>query len=244
MLEMAIHGRGGQGVKTAGDLLVHALFAEGYRVNGQPLYGGERMGAPVAYYIRCNRSGTPIDDRSLVRRPAIMLMFDASMLASAPGLAASLHPEGVLLVNTRKAAADLATWGALKGPPMPPDARGAPAEPWRPSTSQCPDRLLATWGALKRLILPRDVATLPATEIARDCGLVRGSVALVGPVMVGAFAGLTGLVTLETLTRCVTKGAGEIPPDRIEANLRGLGRGHDAVVRLAPRGGDREPRPW
>jgi Pyruvate/2-oxoacid:ferredoxin oxidoreductase gamma subunit len=45
-VELALHGRGGQGVKTAG-ISRHALSAAGYRVNGQPPYGAS-AGAPVA----------------------------------------------------------------------------------------------------------------------------------------------------------------------------------------------------
>src|SRR3989337_1131464 len=91
-LEVALHGRGGQGVKTAGDLVVYALSAVGYRVNGQPLYGGERMGAPVMYFIRFKRSATPIDDRSLVRQPDVMLVVESKLLAATPRMVQSLAP--------------------------------------------------------------------------------------------------------------------------------------------------------
>ncbi|HAM59419.1 MAG: hypothetical protein A2X51_09575 [Candidatus Rokubacteria bacterium GWC2_70_24] len=195
-IEVALHGRGGQGVKTAGDLVVYALSAAGYRVNGQPLYGGERMGAPVMYFIRFKRSATPIDDRSLVRQPQVMLIFDATMLAATPRMVASLDPGGVLLVNSRKTAEELA-------------------------------------------LLGRRVATVRASQIAKECGLVRGSVPIVGPVMVGAFARLTGLVSLPTLEQCVEKVTGDMPQDRIEGNFTGLRRGYEAVAPLAWRGGER-----
>src|SRR3990172_5846571 len=108
VIEVAIHGRGGQGVKTTGDLLVYSLFAAGYRVNGQPLYGGERMGAPVIYFLRFNRSGETIHDRSLVRRPDIMLIFDASMLRSGAVAVAGLQAGGVPLLDNRKPAGGVA----------------------------------------------------------------------------------------------------------------------------------------
>jgi len=195
-LEVALHGRGGQGVKTAGDLIVHALSAAGYRVNGQPLYGGERMGAPVMYFIRFKRSATPIDDRSLVRHPHVMLIFDATMLAATPHLVDSLDPDGVLLLNSRKTAEELAHLG-------------------------------------------RPVATVWASQIARECGLVRGSVPLVGTVMVGAFARVTALVSLPTLERCVAKVIGDVSQDRIEGNLVGLRRGYEAVAPRAWRAAER-----
>lgn len=195
-IEVALHGRGGQGVKTAGDLIVYALTAVGYRVNGQPLYGGERMGAPVMYFIRFKRSPTPIDDRSLVRRPRVMLLFDGTVLAAAPRMVESLAEDGVLLLNSRTAAAELARPG-------------------------------------------RAVATLRASQIARECGLVRGNVPIVGPVMVGAFARLTGLVALPALETCVEKITGDMSRDRIEGNFTGLRRGYEGVAPLPWRGAER-----
>ncbi len=195
-LEVALHGRGGQGVKTAGDLIVYALSAAGYRVNGQPLYGGERMGAPVMYFIRFKRAPTPIADRSLVRRPDVMLIFDATMLAATPRMVDSLDPGGVLLLNSRKTAAEFARLG-------------------------------------------RPVATVQASQIAKECGLVRGSVPIVGTVMVGAFACLTGLVLLPALETCLGKVTGDMSQDRIEGNVIGLRRGYEAVAPLAWRGGER-----
>jgi pyruvate ferredoxin oxidoreductase gamma subunit len=195
-LELALHGRGGQGVKTAGDLLVYALSAAGYRVNGQPLYGGERMGAPVMYFIRFKRAATPIDDRSLVRHPHLMLIFDAKMLVTAPGMVDCLGAGGVLLLNSRKTAAELARLG-------------------------------------------RPVAALPASQIAKECGLVRGGVPIVGPVMVGAFAHVTGLLPLATLESCVAKVTGDMAQDRVQGNFTGLKRGYDAVAPLPWRGAER-----
>lgn len=195
-LELAFHGRGGQGVKTAGDLLVYTLSHVGYRVNGQPLYGGERMGAPVGYFIRFRRSGMPISDRSLVRRPDVMAIFDATMLASAPALTQGLGPGDVVLLNTRKTARQFAGLG------------------------------------------PR-VATVPASQIAKVCGLVRGSVPIVGPVMVGAFAHLTSLASLPALEQCLGKAIGDLSEDRIDGNVMGLRRGYEAVAPLAWRGGER-----
>lgn len=195
-LELAFHGRGGQGVKTAGDLLVYTLSHVGYRVNGQPLYGGERMGAPVGYFIRFTRSGRPISDRSLVRRPDVMAIFDATMLASTPGLVQALGAGDVLLLNTPKTRREF------------PGLRAR-------------------------------VATLPASQIARECGLVRGSVPIVGPVMVGAFAHLTGLASLPTLEQCLGKAIGDLSQDRIEGNVTGLRRGYEAVAPLVWRGWER-----
>ena len=55
MYRIRLHGRGGQGVKTAGRILGTALFAEGFEVQDAPRYGAERRGAPLFAYVRAAR---------------------------------------------------------------------------------------------------------------------------------------------------------------------------------------------
>ncbi|HJP35196.1 MAG TPA: 2-oxoacid:acceptor oxidoreductase family protein, partial [Gammaproteobacteria bacterium] len=52
MLEIIIHGRGGQGAQTAGNLLAMAFFAEGKFIQSFATYGGARRGTPVSSFIR------------------------------------------------------------------------------------------------------------------------------------------------------------------------------------------------
>ena len=47
MYRIRLHGRGGQGTKTASRILGSALFAEGYEVQDAPRYGAERRGAAI-----------------------------------------------------------------------------------------------------------------------------------------------------------------------------------------------------
>ena len=47
MYRIRFHGRGGQGVKTASQILSSALFLEGFEVQDAPRYGAERRGAPI-----------------------------------------------------------------------------------------------------------------------------------------------------------------------------------------------------
>ena len=44
--EVRIHGRGGQGVVTAAELLSVAAFLDGHEAQAFPSFGSERMGAP------------------------------------------------------------------------------------------------------------------------------------------------------------------------------------------------------
>ncbi len=52
MFEVRFHGRGGQGVVTAADLLALAAFEEGWHAQSFPSFGSERTGAPVVAYCR------------------------------------------------------------------------------------------------------------------------------------------------------------------------------------------------
>jgi pyruvate/2-oxoacid:ferredoxin oxidoreductase alpha subunit len=63
MYEARLHGRGGQGVVTAAELLSVAAFREGRYAQAFPSFGSERTGAPVMAF--CRR-----DERPMVRYPA------------------------------------------------------------------------------------------------------------------------------------------------------------------------------
>lgn len=52
MIEVRIHGRGGQGAVLAGGILAAALGHEGKHVIAIPSFGFERRGAPVASFLR------------------------------------------------------------------------------------------------------------------------------------------------------------------------------------------------
>ena len=52
MFQTRIHGRGGQGVVTAAELLSIAAFIEGRHAQAFPSFGSERTGAPVVSYCR------------------------------------------------------------------------------------------------------------------------------------------------------------------------------------------------
>ena len=47
MFQIRIHGRGGQGVVTAAEMLSIAAFGEGRHAQAFPSFGSERTGAPV-----------------------------------------------------------------------------------------------------------------------------------------------------------------------------------------------------
>ncbi len=78
MLEIIIHGRGGQGAQTAGNLLAQAFFREGKQVQSFATYGGARRGTPVNSMIRIDDK--PIRLRCDIERADAILCFDRSLL--------------------------------------------------------------------------------------------------------------------------------------------------------------------
>lgn len=65
MYRIRFHGRGGQRVKTASQILGTAFFLEGFEVQNAPRYGAERRGAPIFAYVRAARA--PILERGVMR---------------------------------------------------------------------------------------------------------------------------------------------------------------------------------
>jgi pyruvate ferredoxin oxidoreductase gamma subunit len=77
MKEVRLHGRGGQGVVSAAQLIADAAVLEGKYVQAFPEFGAERSGAPIAAYARL--SDGPIEIHSFIRNPDIVIVVDRSM---------------------------------------------------------------------------------------------------------------------------------------------------------------------
>ncbi len=97
MLEIRIHGRGGQGGVIASKVLAEALFREGWDVQAFPAFGVERRGAPVAAFVRADLK--PIRLRCQVEKPDALIILDPTLLDD-PGTLTGLSPEGWVVVNT------------------------------------------------------------------------------------------------------------------------------------------------
>ena len=99
IFEIRIHGRGGQGAKTASQFIAEAALEEGKHIQAFPEYGPERAGAPMKAYTRI--SDKHISTYAPVVHPDVVLVIDHTLLSSidvTEGLAA----QGVLIVNTPK----------------------------------------------------------------------------------------------------------------------------------------------
>lgn len=105
MFEIRIHGRGGQGVVTAAELLSVAAFLDGKHAQAFPSFGSERMGAPVLAFCRIDQ--VPIRTREPVSEPDALIVQDATLLRQPAGVFAGLRPNGYVLVNSSRQVAEL-----------------------------------------------------------------------------------------------------------------------------------------
>ena len=104
MLEVRFHGRGGQGVVTAAELLSVAAFLDGREAQAFPSFGSERMGAPVMSF--CRISDTAIRVREPVTQPDAVVVLDASLLHQVE-LFAGLSPTDYVLINSVRSLQEL-----------------------------------------------------------------------------------------------------------------------------------------
>ena len=97
MFQIRIHGRGGQGVVTATEMLSVAAFEEGRHAQAFPSFGSERTGAPVVAFCR-------IDDKEIRLREPIMepdaLIIQDPTLLHQIDVFAGLKPDGYVLINS------------------------------------------------------------------------------------------------------------------------------------------------
>ena len=99
VVEIRWHARGGQGAKTASELLAEAAFNSGKYVQGFPEYGPERMGAPITAYNRI--SDEKIRIHSNIYEPDYVVVVDETLIECVD-LTAGLKESGAIIVNTSK----------------------------------------------------------------------------------------------------------------------------------------------
>lgn len=99
MFQIRIHGRGGQGVVTAAEMLSIAAFLQGRHAQAFPSFGSERTGAPVVAFCR-------IDDREIrlrepVLEPDALIVQDPTLLHQVD-VFSGLRRDGYMLINTSR----------------------------------------------------------------------------------------------------------------------------------------------
>jgi len=104
MIEIRIHGRGGQGSVTAAELMAVAAFDDGREAQAFPAFGVERRGAPVLAF--CRISDKPIRIRSQIYSPDYVIVQDPTLLETVDVLS-GLKPDGTVLINTERPGSEL-----------------------------------------------------------------------------------------------------------------------------------------
>src|SRR5512140_2765258 len=99
MFQVRIHGRGGQGVVTAAEMLSIAAFREGRHAQAFPSFGSERMGAPVVAFCRLDNKAIRL--REPVMKPDTVIIQDPTLLHQVD-LFGGLVKDGYVLINTGK----------------------------------------------------------------------------------------------------------------------------------------------
>jgi 2-oxoacid:acceptor oxidoreductase gamma subunit (pyruvate/2-ketoisovalerate family) len=99
MIELRVHGRGGQGAVVASKILAEAAFLRGRYVQSYPDYGVERRGAPVVAFARIAEPGEQHFVRQDIRQPDHIAVLDATLLAN-PAVLSGLKEGGWVVVNS------------------------------------------------------------------------------------------------------------------------------------------------
>ena len=104
MFQIRVHGRGGQGVVSAAEMLSIAAFEEGRHAQAFPSFGSERTGAPVVAFCRISdreiRSREPVieADAIIIQDPTLLHQIDVF---------AGLKPDGYVLLNSHRTIEEL-----------------------------------------------------------------------------------------------------------------------------------------
>jgi len=185
VIEVRIHGRGGQGAVIASKVLADAVFKEGRYVQSFPSFGVERRGAPVAAFTRIDER--PVRLRCQIYRPDHVMVLDPSLMLVVD-VTAGLKPGGWVLINSDQA----------------PEAFHLPAG-FR-------------------------VATVDANAIAIKYRLGPRTAPIVNTAILGAFARITGIVSLDAVTKAVQAAV----PLKRDDNVNATREAYDAVKVVHP----------
>ncbi|MDD5713176.1 MAG: 2-oxoacid:acceptor oxidoreductase family protein [Smithellaceae bacterium] len=98
MHEVIWHGRGGQGVVIAAQILAESAYLQGFKgVTSAPTFGPERRGAPLTASTKISQH--PIRSFAQIEHPDIAVVLDPSLF-KVVNIVGSLKEKGLLIVNT------------------------------------------------------------------------------------------------------------------------------------------------
>jgi len=182
MIEIRLHGRGGQGAVVGATILAKAVMKEGKYAQAFPLFGAERRGAPVQAFLRVDTKYIYMKD--IVERPDHVIVLDAGLIKTKVAqVDKGLKAGGWILINS------------------PEDQQGF------------------------EFSHDFSVATVDASSIALKHGLGTAQAPIVNTAILGAFAKLVDLVSLDALLEAVEKGV----PVKKEANVAAAKEAYSSV---------------
>lgn len=97
--QIRIHGRGGQGVVTAAELIAIAAFYDGLEAQAFPNFGVERTGAPIQAYARISKK--KITTREHIYEPTVLIIQDSSLLDSG-NILAGISDKTKIIINAKE----------------------------------------------------------------------------------------------------------------------------------------------
>ncbi len=100
MIEITIHGRGGQGGVTLAKLIASAYFLRDKHVQAFGVYAAERSGAPLQAFVRIDDE--EITNHNQVSRPNHVIVLDPTLIG--PNVTRGLCPDGWVILNTSQPA--------------------------------------------------------------------------------------------------------------------------------------------
>lgn len=98
MIEIRIHGRGGQGGVTLAKLIGTTRYLLGESVQAFGVYAAERSGAPLQAFCRCDTD--PIVNRNMIYEPDHIIVLDPTLVGM--GITTGLKAGGWILINIDK----------------------------------------------------------------------------------------------------------------------------------------------
>jgi len=101
MIEIRIHGRGGQGGVTLAKILAATQHREGKSVQAFGVYAAERSGAPVQAFLRYDDE--PFNNPNQIYEPDHLIVLDPTLIS--PRIISGLKPGGFILLNCDKSPA-------------------------------------------------------------------------------------------------------------------------------------------
>lgn len=123
--EIIFHARGGQGAKSAAEILAQAALHEGKFVQAFPSFGPERSGAPTKTYVRISES--EIRTREPITDPDMVIVLDETLLDGTI-VTDGLDKNESLIINSRKSPQEISGVIKFNGKVYPVDANGISME--------------------------------------------------------------------------------------------------------------------